>query len=138
MSLVDKLGNLIRAVKQNGGLFKSIRTFYFTDDLKWGTHVGTDKYGNRYFENNYYFMGRNRWVLFNDAFRLEYDGSQIPPEWHQWMHYTTDKTPIERPPVQHRWMVQHEENKTGSSKDTYYPYSTTRTKIESWMPKNLR
>lgn len=28
-----------------------------TDDLKTGTLVGQDKYGNRYYENNMYFVG---------------------------------------------------------------------------------
>lgn len=32
------------------------------DDLKPGVQVGEDKYGNKYFENNRYFYGRNRWV----------------------------------------------------------------------------
>ena len=27
------------------------------DELKFGTLVGEDKYGNKYFENNYYFYG---------------------------------------------------------------------------------
>ncbi len=33
-----------------------------TDDLKEGTLVGEDKYGNRYYENNNYCIGKNRWV----------------------------------------------------------------------------
>lgn len=53
------------------------------------------------------------------------------------MHYTTDKPPTEKAPVQHRWMIGHEENKSGTN-EIYYPYSTTRTKIESWVPKHLR
>lgn len=28
------------------------------DDLKLGTLVGMDKYGNKYFENNEYFYGK--------------------------------------------------------------------------------
>lgn len=32
------------------------------DEVKTGTLKGTDKYGNKYYENNYYFYGRNRWV----------------------------------------------------------------------------
>lgn len=57
------------------------------DDLKPGTLVGEDKYGNKYFENPYYFYGRNRWVQFAEHVRLEYDASQIPAEWYGWMHY---------------------------------------------------
>lgn len=57
------------------------------DDLKIGKLVGTDKYGNKYFENNYYFYGRNRWVEYAPHIHMEYDGSQIPAEWYGWMHY---------------------------------------------------
>jgi len=33
--------------------------FYRHDELKMGTLVGTDKYGNKYFENNEYFYGEH-------------------------------------------------------------------------------
>lgn len=55
--------------------------------MKIGTLVGTDKYGNKYFENNYYFYGRNRWVEYAPHVHMDYDGSQIPAEWFGWMHY---------------------------------------------------
>lgn len=61
------------------------------DDLKIGTLVGTDKYGNKYFENNYYFYGRNRWVEYAPHIHMAYDASQIPPEWFGWMHYKVSK-----------------------------------------------
>ena len=32
------------------------------DELKLGTLVGTDKYGNKYYQNKRFFYGRNRWV----------------------------------------------------------------------------
>lgn len=57
------------------------------DTLKMGTHVGTDKYGNKYFHNDYYFYGRSRWVEYAPHFHMNYDGSQIPVEWFGWMHY---------------------------------------------------
>ena len=28
-----------------------------TDELKWGTLVGEDKFGNKYFHNRHYFIG---------------------------------------------------------------------------------
>lgn len=43
--------------------------------------VGMDKFGNRYWENNKYTYPRNRWVDYNRAKFLDYDASQIPPEW---------------------------------------------------------
>jgi len=49
--------------------------------------VGIDKYGNKYFENPYYFYGRNRWIEFAPHVNMDYDGSMIPAEWYGWMHY---------------------------------------------------
>lgn len=55
--------------------------------MKIGTLVGTDKYGNKYFESDYYFYGRNRWVEYAEHIHMDYDASQIPAEWYGWMHY---------------------------------------------------
>lgn len=49
--------------------------------------MGIDKYGNKYFENPYYFYGRNRWIEFAPHVNMDYDGSMIPAEWYGWMHY---------------------------------------------------
>lgn len=103
------------------------------DAYKWGTLVGEDKYGNKYYKNNFYFYGRNRWVEYNHKAFLDYDGSQVPAEWHNWLHYVTDDSPIDKPRVNYKWMIDHKENLSGSQMQ-YVPYSTTPTKIESWSP----
>lgn len=103
------------------------------DDLRMGTLVGTDKFGNQYFENNRFFYGRNRWVEYGDQYHFDYDGSQVPPEWHRWLHYTTDDPPTKVPPVARKWIMEHTENMSGTSQ-AYMPYSTTRPKIQPWVP----
>lgn len=55
--------------------------------LRQGTLVGEDKLGNKYFEDNSYFMPRNRWVQYNEKVWLDFDASQVPPEWHRWLHH---------------------------------------------------
>ncbi|VDQ14608.1 unnamed protein product [Trichobilharzia regenti] len=92
-SLVEKLSTLRTIIRQNGGI--KVRT----DELKWGTLVGTDKFGNKYYENNKYFVGRNRWVVYSNRFGWDYEGSQVPPEWHRWLHYMTDENPVSHPPM---------------------------------------
>lgn len=88
---------------------------YRFDDLKIGTLVGADKYGNKYYENPYYFYGRNRWVEYAHHQNMDYDGSQIPAEWFGWMHYKTDLPPIrDGKRVQHKWMANHSENLSGT------------------------
>lgn len=76
-----------------------------------GRLVGTDEFGNRYYEDKRSPKGgrrRRRWVLYKG----DIDGSKVPPHWHAWLHYTTD-SPIDtetRP-----WEQPHTANPTGSA-----------------------
>eukprot|EP00088_Acartia_fossae_P049132 TRINITY_DN5391_c0_g1_i3.p1 TRINITY_DN5391_c0_g1~~TRINITY_DN5391_c0_g1_i3.p1 ORF type:complete len:143 (+),score=37.06 TRINITY_DN5391_c0_g1_i3:38-466(+) len=130
---LDKIQKLMRMMKEQGGLRASLSHLYVTDDLKTGRLVGEDKFGNKYYENNEYFYGRNRWVVYNKKVHLNYDGSMVPAEWFGWLHYKTDKNPIEHPPVKYDWMSEHTWNESGT-KDAYMPYTTTKPKIEAWVP----
>ncbi|CAG2121992.1 unnamed protein product, partial [Medioppia subpectinata] len=56
---VDKAVKLYRIVRHNGGIIGSLKKVYRMDELKIGTLVGVDKAGNKYYENNEYFHGRN-------------------------------------------------------------------------------
>ena len=38
----------------------------------------------------------------------------VAPEWHGWLHYTTDETPITRKPITYDWVdTKAFDNKTG-------------------------
>lgn len=87
----------------------SIGTLLFT----WlhGKRVGTDSQGNVYYEER---RGRERkrrrrWVLYRHG---PVEASRVPPEWHAWLHYTTDAPLSEagRP----AWIKPHEPNHTGT------------------------
>lgn len=78
---LESFANLRKIIQANGGIRRSLRIFWLTDDLKFGDLKGVDKFGNRYYENNRYFFGKNRWVRFADKKNFNYDASQIPPEW---------------------------------------------------------
>ena len=93
---------------------------------------------------------------------MDYDATMVPAEWYGWLHYKTDKTPLEKAPVQYHWMAEHTPNTSGSSagrrhrrgrrgmgliclvisgvdtlmgsSNSYMPYSTTKPKVESWKP----
>ena len=56
--MVDKFRNAALMIKQNGGIWRSLQTLYRTDDLKDGELVGTDRNGNRYYQNKRYFVGQ--------------------------------------------------------------------------------
>uniref|UniRef100_A0A915K096 NADH dehydrogenase [ubiquinone] 1 alpha subcomplex subunit 12 n=1 Tax=Romanomermis culicivorax TaxID=13658 RepID=A0A915K096_ROMCU len=130
---IDKLMGAYRIMKQHGGIWGSILQLYRTDKYKEGTLVGVDKFGNKYFENNIYTYPKNRWVDFSKRVWLDYDASQIPPEWHRWLHHSTDTPPSKVEPVRRDWMLEHQENRSGFA-EQYTPYSTTKTKIEMWTP----
>ncbi|XP_041987700.1 probable NADH dehydrogenase [ubiquinone] 1 alpha subcomplex subunit 12 [Aricia agestis] len=130
-------------VKHNGGIIKSLEKMWRMDTLKIGAYKGTDSFGNKYFENPYYMVGRSRWVEYNPAVKWHYDASQVTPEWFGWLHYKTDKIPeADCPRVNlmkdvwaKQWLLPHEENLTGTNR-AYYPYSTTKPHIHLWDGRN--
>jgi NADH:ubiquinone oxidoreductase subunit len=75
-----------------------------------GEPVGQDRYGNRYFQSRKVRPGsrRRRWVIYAGA----PEATKVPPEWHAWLHYTTDAplVPVERP-----WILPHQPNRTGTA-----------------------
>ncbi|VDD80870.1 unnamed protein product [Mesocestoides corti] len=75
--VVAKISKLFSIIKQNGGIRGSIVTLFRTDELKDGTLVGEDYLGNKYYENNRYFLGRNRWVVYGNRFGWDYEASQM-------------------------------------------------------------
>lgn len=136
----NKLTRLREMMKQTGGFRKSFNKIWRMDTLKTGKLVGTDKYGNKYYENRYYFVGGSRWVEYADYRNLEYDASQVPAEWYGWLHYRTDAAPFEdevKIKTKYKWMVDHSENQTGT-KNAYMPYSTTKPKFEAWTPHEAK
>ncbi|XP_066255793.1 probable NADH dehydrogenase [ubiquinone] 1 alpha subcomplex subunit 12 [Euwallacea similis] len=131
---IDRFFTFLKTVKDYGGIKASLYKLYRMDSLRPGTLVGTDKYGNKYYENKMYFYGRNRWVEYAPKYGLEYDGSQVPAEWYGWLHYKTDLLPFNDPSrPKHKWMMDHTPNMSGTPQQ-YTPYSTTQPKIEAWQP----
>jgi len=76
-----------------------------------GQSVGSDAIGNRYFEEKLHHPGqlrRRRWVIYAGA----EEASAVPPEWHAWLHYTTDAPIAES--ARKPWQKPHEPNLTGT------------------------
>ena len=83
-----------------------------------GVLVGTDEFGNRYYRGRGAKLhGRERrWVYFKG----EADASRVPPEWHAWLHHTSDAPLTERAAQPRPWQKPHQPNATGSA-NAYRP-----------------
>ncbi|KAI1918681.1 hypothetical protein LOZ53_003320 [Ophidiomyces ophidiicola] len=107
---------------------------HYIGDTKAGVLVATDRYGNKYFENNDELPLRTRWVDFKEK---ELDASQIDPGWHAWLAYMVNKPPMEDKILQtglRAWETpEHRPNPT-FSRAAYKPYSTTKPKVSAWDP----
>ncbi|MGR3717028.1 MAG: NADH:ubiquinone oxidoreductase subunit NDUFA12 [Thermohalobaculum sp.] len=102
-----------------------------------GTPVGQDQLGNRYFEERTGTPGRpkRRWVMYV----REVEPTTVPPEWHAWLHHTTD-APL---PLAARqpWQKPHQPNLTGTP-EGYRPPGhdyiggrpPARGEYEAWVP----
>jgi NADH:ubiquinone oxidoreductase subunit len=95
--------------------------------MTWGTRlftwlkgepVGVDDDGNRYFRERRAAAGRRerRWVLYNG----ESEASRVPPEWHAWLHHTTDDVPKPGGGRRFAWQKPHVPNLTGTA-EAYRP-----------------
>lgn len=87
-----------------------------TSSLK-GRQIGTDRFGNVYFESRRSFMGygrKRRWVVYNGTA----EATKVPPEWHAWLHHTSEvPLPEEK---RYPWQQEHRQNLTGTAQ-SYRP-----------------
>jgi len=123
------VSRLIRNVTR-GGPAEYIRQMLTIGDNKFGTLVGEDKYGNKYYESNEEIWARKRWVIYPKS--SSGNASSIPAEWHSWLHGTIEN-PLKKEDIpDYPWLpTTFSENFTGTEK-AYKSYSTTPQKISAW------
>jgi NADH:ubiquinone oxidoreductase subunit len=99
-----------------------------------GRPVGTDEFGNHYFENR---RGR-RWVIYNGYA----EASAIPPGWYGWMHKIVDEPPTAASYQPREWEKPHVPNPTGTRAayrpqgSLYFPTPKPPPRdYEPWQPK---
>jgi NADH:ubiquinone oxidoreductase subunit len=78
-----------------------------------GQAVGTDAFGNRYYQTK---DGKRRWVLYNGTV----EASRVPPDWHGWIHHTFADPPTSAPLKAKAWEAEHRPNPTGTG-GAYHP-----------------
>lgn len=109
------------------------------------TLVGVDGFGNKYYEKleNTQF-GRHRWVEYGD--KIHYNASSVPPEWHGWLHYITDRTPEQLQMLKpKRYGEEHKPNLSGEGEEFIYhskghslnPSQRGWTRYEPWQPTKI-
>lgn len=77
-----------------------------------GRKVGADRFGNAYYEGRRLqpVYGRpRRWVVFAGPD----DPTMVPPEWHAWLHHTTEAPLSET--KRYPWQKEHQPNLTGTA-----------------------
>uniref|UniRef100_Q5M9K5 NADH dehydrogenase [ubiquinone] 1 alpha subcomplex subunit 12 n=1 Tax=Mus musculus TaxID=10090 RepID=Q5M9K5_MOUSE len=139
MELVEVLKRGVQQVTGHGGLRGLLRVFFRANDIRIGTLVGEDKYGNKYYEDNKQFFGRHRWVIYTTEMNgkntfWDVDGSMVPPEWHRWLHCMTDDPPTTNPPTARKFIWTNHKFNVSATPEQYVPYSTTRKEIHEWVP----
>ncbi|KAK3297429.1 NADH ubiquinone oxidoreductase subunit NDUFA12-domain-containing protein [Chaetomium fimeti] len=106
----------------------------YIGDTKAGVLVGTDKFGNKFFEDKDELPLRTRWV---DFAKHDFDSAQIEPLWHAWIAYTVDTPPTQDPIMEtgkRAWSPKDQVPNRTATLGSYKTYSTTKPKINAWEP----
>lgn len=94
------------------GVLSPVHINVFTSTTR-GEHVGTDSLGNKYYRTlkpRTGYKRERRWVMYKDT----PEASNVPPEWHGWLHYQSDDIPSEENSYRRPWQKPHQPNMTGT------------------------
>ncbi|GAB5356514.1 hypothetical protein AAMO2058_000296200 [Amorphochlora amoebiformis] len=146
-SALRKLASFRSHWKANG-IYETMRTYLMMNGwYKEGKIVGKDKFGNVYYEAaDHPIHGRDRWVEYAD--KSDWDGSEVPAEWHMWLTHMHDGLPKDEAGASgasFQWKKEHLKNvgsRYGSSANYLPPSHWHRgektykqDKVEGWTPK---
>lgn len=96
------------------GVMSPAQIKFFTLSSR-GKKIGRDSLGNTYYEappRKGYYRPR-RWVMYKGA----PEASNVPPEWHGWLHHQTNTVPDDNAKTFRRpWQKPHQPNLTGTNK----------------------
>ena len=80
--------------------------------------VGSDEFNNTYYEEKHKSPNnkkKRRYVIYNGI----NEPSKVPSEWHCWLHYTSNKAPVNIKTDKHPWQKIHLPNLTGTKYDHF-------------------
>ena len=79
-----------------------------------GHYVGADQFGNKYYRGkarrNY--NHERRWVVYKSG---NSEASEVPPEFHGWLHHQTNTFPNAQNGYRRPWQKDHTPNLTGTT-----------------------
>ncbi|KAJ9143811.1 hypothetical protein NKR23_g6278 [Pleurostoma richardsiae] len=131
MSTITRTLGYLRRI----GLKEYWHQLQYIGDTKAGTLIGTDKFGNKYYENMEEELPlRTRWV---DYKKHDFDPAQIEPFWHMWISYGVDKPPTEDPlmkTLDRPWAAAANSPNYTATPGAFKTYNTTKPKLTSWEP----
>ena len=94
-----------------------VGTLFYT--WLWGRQVGTDQFGNRYYEHKSKRLANGklkRWIIYKGLT----EASKVPPKWHAWLHYNLEELPNHMNIMEYEWQKPHLPILTGT-KYSYRP-----------------
>lgn len=104
---LERTGRFIESIAARGP-FETVKRFLQMNEARSrGVFKGTDLYGNNYYEDLDAIFGRQRLVVFKKFTPQGGDASEIPAEWHGWLHHMVDEVPTEMPPSPVAYKVRH-------------------------------
>jgi len=103
-----------------------------------GTRVGCDSLGNTYYRGKPRrgSTQERRWVMYAKVD----EATQVPPEWHGWLHHQTDIVPKANNRHRAAWIKPHTPNMTGTDAAYLPPAMKTGTRAAAtgdytpWQP----
>eukprot|EP00835_Amoeboradix_gromovi_P006396 NODE_741_length_4668_cov_0.416721.p3 type:complete len:138 gc:universal NODE_741_length_4668_cov_0.416721:1117-704(-) len=122
------------------GPVKYIKQLLLNKDPRYGELVGTDRFGNKYYTGGTEF-NRERFIVYKNKTNNYggYDASQIPPEWHSWIHRISDAVPKPFNEAKEKGLVPFyetfKENLTLDENSRFKTKSTVPPKVKPWTPK---
>jgi NADH:ubiquinone oxidoreductase subunit len=80
-----------------------------------GRFIGIDQFGNKYYKAKARrgYNHERRWVKFKSG---HVEATEIPPEFHGWIHHQTDVFPsFDGQSYRQAWQIEHTPNLTGTT-----------------------
>ncbi|XP_032484298.1 NADH dehydrogenase [ubiquinone] 1 alpha subcomplex subunit 12-like [Phocoena sinus] len=142
MELMQVLKLQLQHVSGHSGLCGYPQVFLRANDVRVGALAGKHKYGNKCCEDNKQFFGRHRWIIYTTEMngKNTFWGTSLhgaPPERHRWLHSMTDDPPTTKPPTASKFMWTNHKFTVSGTPQQHVPYSTTRKKIQEWIPPSI-